>query len=125
MVLTKRGYMDAHLIELRSLGGISGSPVFFATEPYWINNGNVHSASSQQIQKTAYLLGLVHGHIVLRNENDIARDGPSSGSEAPTPDELNAGIAVVVPLDKIMETINRADLVSEREAIVKTNKYLA
>ena len=36
MVSTTRGYMDAYLVELRSLGGLSGSPVFLLIEPYWL-----------------------------------------------------------------------------------------
>ena len=34
-VPTSRGDMDAYLVELRSLGGLSGSPALLAVEPAW------------------------------------------------------------------------------------------
>jgi hypothetical protein len=122
MVETKRGYMDAYLVEVRSLGGLSGSPVLVPSEPFWMGDDRKIKKPFAG-QKAAYLLGLVHGHFVLRDENDIVREIDEQGdNEALSEDELNAGIAVVVPVDKILETINQTALVEAREEVVRKRR---
>jgi len=106
------GFADVYLVEARSIGGMSGSPVFVREtvgakgrrgkpdgEP-----GEIHG-----LGKT-YLLGLMHGHWEI-NESDLNKPRPRF-------DRLhgvNMGIAVVVPADKIIEIINRPELKSKRD----------
>jgi hypothetical protein len=85
-VKTKRGLMPALLIEVRSVGGLSGSPVFTT-----LGDG------------TTWLLGLIHGHFDQRSSDmdDLAEDiGDRILGE-----KINAGIAIVVPADRIRETL--------------------
>ncbi len=96
-VSTEFGLMQAYLIEARSIGGISGSPVF-------INIGGGGPTRGIFVSTLAkfQLLGLVHGHFDMDNlEQDlIAEDGLKKIG-------INTGIAVVVPADKIFEAINQ------------------
>jgi hypothetical protein len=93
-VPTSIGMIEAYLIEARSIGGLSGSPVF------------VHKIT--QGRGKLYLMGLMHGHwdIPPTNKNDI-KDSDSFGS-------INMGIAIVVPAKKILEVINQPELVQIR-----------
>jgi hypothetical protein len=84
-VSTRIGPITALLVEIRSVGGLSGSPVFTETaEGVW-------------------LIGLVHGHFGQRaSDLDISVEdsNPSFQEES-----INAGIAIVVPADRIRETL--------------------
>ena len=110
------GFIDAFLIEVHSLGGISGSPVFVretvALEVQKPPRGNSPSRSgSLHGAGSHYLLGLVHGHW----EIDEA-DFNALYFRAPTPQErsANLGIALVIPASKIIETINQPALIAIR-----------
>jgi hypothetical protein len=97
-VPTSIGPMDAHLIEARSIGGLSGSPVF-VRETRQFGLGNI------------YLLGLMHGHwdIAPKTINDmVVADEDRPGSS------VNMGIAIVVPARKILEVINSPELADLR-----------
>lgn len=99
-VNTRLGPMDAYLIESRSIGGLSGSPVF-------VNLGLVrHKMMSTTGNPVFYLLGLVHGHyeadiatIDSEQFNPIVDDGLA-------PKNVNMGIAIVVPMSKLLEMLN-------------------
>jgi hypothetical protein len=82
------GPMEAYLIEARSIGGLSGSPVFVTTRTIPTS--------------TIYLLGLMHGHWNVDSEtitDEIASDaGIAAGA--------NVGIAIVTPASKILDILN-------------------
>jgi hypothetical protein len=83
---TKMGLMTAFLVEVRSVGGLSGSPVF-----------------ATGVDNRIGLIGLVHGHFDQRS-SDI--DGVSEDAGGVFEEErINAGIAIVVPADRIRETL--------------------
>ncbi len=83
--------MEAYLIETRSISGLSGSPVFFE-RPARItkNGGDLHIEKS-----SPSLVGLIHGHYD-ESENKI--------------NNVNTGIAIVVPAVKIYETLMQEKL---------------
>jgi hypothetical protein len=87
-IQTSLGEADAYLIEARSLGGLSGSPVF-------VNLGTVRHIGGETKFSTGgsmlLLLGLVHGHI----------DG---NAEA---EKINSGIAIVVPIAHVLDVIEK------------------
>jgi hypothetical protein len=59
-------------------------------------------------------LGLVHGHFDVPNLNeDVVTDTDSLKSG------VHTGIGVVIPVEKIVETINHPDLVSMRKKRVQ------
>jgi hypothetical protein len=93
-VPTSIGTIEAYLIEARSIGGLSGSPVF------------VHKITKGRGK--LHLLGLMHGHwdIPTENKNDLD-DKDFLGS-------VNMGIAIVVPAKKILEVLNQPELVELR-----------
>ena len=95
-VPTSVGLIDGYLIEARSIGGLSGSPVF-VRESVPLGIGSF------------YLMGLMHGHwdIPPENKNDTIDAVGASGA-------VNMGIAIVVPIKKILEVINRKELVDIR-----------
>lgn len=107
-ILTKYcGYVDAYLVEAQSIAGLSGSPVFVQMAPWRIVGSEIRRISSQQF----YLLGLMHGHFDVANLNEDVvtdADGQSLGS-------INAGLGVVIPAEKIVETIFQPDMVAMRE----------
>jgi hypothetical protein len=101
------GPMEAYLIEARSTGGLSGSPVFLHSLKY--DHGKVREGSSG-IMSYFSLLGLVHGHWNLPHDDPsdavvIDDDGPG---------KINTGIAVVVPSRKIIEVLNHPELIAMR-----------
>lgn len=112
-VLTKSGYMDAYLIEGRSIGGLSGSPVFFQPAPIRIIDGEATYLTEGS--NDHYLLGLIHGHFDVKEIMDIAQDD----AEYAKTNKLHSGIAIVVPSEKIVETINQDELKKMREETVK------
>jgi hypothetical protein len=94
------GLIDAYLIEARSIGGISGSPVFVNLGVTRSIGGTVKHSQRGPI---FYLLGLVHGHYDI-NENEID-SATLDAEDALTPAKVNMGIAIVVPVKKILEVI--------------------
>lgn len=94
------GLMDAFLIEARSIGGLSGSPVFLNLGITRMIGGKIKHAKSEPI---FYLLGLIHGHY------DVAAaevDGEDiATSDVLTTERVNTGIAIVVPFHSIKEVI--------------------
>lgn len=93
--------IDAYLIEARSIGGLSGSPVFVHLPPL---DGRRRPES-----KPAYLLGLMHGHwdVNLSSTDAVMTDSLRS-------DAVNVGIGIVVPAKKILELINGPELMAKR-----------
>ncbi len=91
------GDIDAYLIEARSIGGISGSPVF-------VNLGSTRRIGESIVTGGLQflLLGLIHGHYDV---NEAVVDGvcaDEQNNEKPRA-RINSGIAIVVPIEKILE----------------------
>lgn len=115
-VRTDYGDIDAYLVEARSIGGLSGSPVF------------VYIGEMRKIGKTTgfrkqglpflYWLGIMHGHFDLSKleiDNLI--------EDSLTNIQINMGIAIVVPTWKILEVINQEVFMKAREkGIEKASK---
>ena len=99
------GEMEAYLAEGRSIGGLSGSPVFCRS--------TVNMPMQTEDGKRAHLsglgplhfLGLMHGHWDL----------PLSFSSAEQAEAVNMGVSIVVPAKKIRETLYHPELVAMRE----------
>jgi hypothetical protein len=97
------GAIDAYLIEARSIGGLSGSPVFVHLSG--MRKGALHSG-----KEPIYWLGLMHGHFDLsRLELD------EIASDALMDLKINMGIAIVIPVSKILEVLNQEEFVEARK----------
>lgn len=94
------GSIDAYLIEARSIGGLSGSPVF-------VNLGKVrvHEGQLKYLRNGLgfYLLGLMLGH--------WDRKVPVAAQDEDHFESVNMGIGIVVPAGKILEVIDQPGFV--------------
>lgn len=107
-IITKDfGEIEAYLIEARSIGGLSGSPVF-------LNLGFVRQMDGQTKFSNGamiFFLGLIHGHF---DQSSMISD-----SVPDKLDRVNTGIAIVVPSHKVLEVLNHPDFVAQEEALAK------
>jgi hypothetical protein len=95
---------DAYLVEIRSIGGLSGSPVYVVFPV-----GRYHHGTFEKTRGSVYLIGLVRGHWPKKSE-EFADFGESEV------DQLNTGIAIVTPIQKAVDVImNTEELVQERK----------
>lgn len=103
------GDMEAYLIDLRSLGGFSGSPVFIYFGAARVLNGKIMHSNSPQFQ----LIGLLSGHFTI---NGITVDDLRT----------NTGMGIVTPSTKIIETLMQSSVESLRKErlILEENKRL-
>jgi hypothetical protein len=98
--------IDAYLIEVRSIGGLSGSPVFVHLPPIYVKDGGVMFRTDGYGQQ--FLLGLVHGHWDVRQSSQDAIALDNLQSEA-----LNMGIAIAVPATKIQALFSQPTLAAQ------------
>ncbi len=113
----------AYLVEARSIGGLSGSPVFLQIDVASTNSLNVsvsgpmmhtEKGPAQQAPMVTpttnmfvqhALLGMMFGHY----------DAKLTDQQSWTTESLNLGISIVVPASKIMEALNLGCFKQERE----------
>ena len=81
-VRTSVGKIDAYLIEARSTGGLSGSPVF-----------------ALDTEQKGYFMGMIQGHF-----------GSSHKELTPKEEQLNAGIAIVIPSQEIRSLLTTDEI---------------
>jgi hypothetical protein len=98
------------LLEVRSIGGVSGSPVFVHL-PFWRDTEKGDLFVGQGAKGASggehRLLGLMHGFYPVRSNDP---DGVSGGDE-----NMNTGIAIVILIERILDLTNRQDQVTMRE----------
>jgi len=94
---------NAYLAEVRSIGGLSGSPVFVVLGPGRAHKGKL-SMSLQFL-----LLGLIRGHWDYEKKR-LPID--FSGDEL---EQVNMGIALVTPIQEAFKIINGGDLLKMRQ----------
>jgi hypothetical protein len=98
-VSTAVGDVDAYLVESRSVGGLSGSPVFVDVG-LLRNVGNVRKYRDDD-GPVLYLLGVVNAHW------NAPAGSPTVEGDLST-EVVNMGIAVVTPIDKVLDVIGRS-----------------
>jgi hypothetical protein len=96
--------MDGYLIEARSIGGLSGSPVFVNLGSTRFVDGKVKHATTGSIH---FLIGIIHGHYDSRMTDT---DGLIKDSLATEFESINTGIAIVTPATKLLEHISEHKL---------------
>jgi hypothetical protein len=100
----KYGLIESYLVEARSIGGLSGSPVF-------LHLSGIRKGAWTLGREPIYWLGLMHGHfdlIDMEIGDTITEDNLYSLA-------INMGIAIVVPVSKILETLNQDEFVAARK----------
>jgi hypothetical protein len=113
------GYIDAFLIEARSISGLSGSPVFVnvpQTMPigFFIHDPRFQRDPEEVLWARYHFLGLVHGHFDLEKMTEDSVTDAADESKG-----INSGIGVVVPATKIIETLYQSELKELRKKIIE------
>ena len=110
-IQTRSEEIEAFLIESRSIGGLSGSPVF------------VNTAGARTVGNTIrvggggiFLLGLVHGHW------DVSPSETDTMIVDNRRESVNVGIAIVAPAQKILEVLNHPVFKRARNEAISVRK---
>lgn len=117
---TEYGRHDAFLIEVRSIDGLSGSPVCVHVD---VSEVMPDDPEISPVQGGTYrLMGMVLGYNQINYPLDsisIVEEGnghsASRSASARKLDTLNTGIAVVLPVWKIIEAVNQPALIAKRK----------
>jgi hypothetical protein len=108
-VKTGLGETEAFLIEARSIGGLSGSPVFVRPESNYAHKTETEDSYTlgrwDARVGSFWLLGLMHGHWDV-NASDIDVIVEDRAHR----ESVNVGIGIVVPAQKILEVIQQPAL---------------
>lgn len=111
-VSTQHGKIEAYLIESRSVGGLSGSPVFVDPGLFRISDDGNARRWRDTGDPGGYLLGVMHGHWDAPKE--VAEVEASEALEVDyfgvSKEYINMGIAVVTPIDKVLKLIDDSPL---------------
>lgn len=113
------GNMDAYLVELRSLGGLSGSPVFVNLSGNRIMKPNKDNGITTTMSSghRFYLLGLLHGHWDL---DSAIQDVITEDYQQEKKEKINTGIGITIPSIQISETLNQPIVRNIREQTIKS-----
>jgi hypothetical protein len=113
----------AYLIETRSLGGVSGSPVFLHLEPdHRRQTPKLIKSPDEKHSNAPYcLIGMMQGFHSGQYADDFIADGDVE-KIVPADVDFNAGIGVAVPINQIMDLIDRSDLVEARMGTVEAKR---
>lgn len=104
----------AHLIETRSIGGLSGSPVFVDNRGPRMRPGI--GGVSDVSNAPTYFFGLIRGHWNLPSAVPLDKNRRSKAKEIDAErDQINTGIALVVPAQKVFEVVNQEEFVKKRQ----------
>jgi hypothetical protein len=95
---------QAYLAEMRSIGGLSGSPVFVIFPSDRLLIGEHHDPA-------IYALGIVRGHWDTQGYISVTSRTPAAEAEI-----FNSGIATVTPIQRAAEVLDAASLVAMRAA---------
>ena len=95
------GPIDAYLIELHSIGGLSGSPVF-ARIQYSIPESQERIENPEKLDDPYFMMiGIIHGHFDV--DEDLQEPAKHSSKV-----NVNTGMAAVIPSNLIRETLDHA-----------------
>jgi hypothetical protein len=111
----------AYLIETRSLGGTSGSPVFLNVHPERIpgRTSNAPITKDDGSYSVPYLLiGIFQGIHSGQYKDDFVID-EAADRVLPQDVDFNAGIGIVLPVSQIIETIEQPSLSQPRLATIE------
>ena len=104
--------MTGHLIDCRSYGGFSGSPCFVQFSEIRQVRTNRPDLVGVAMGDTTLLLGMVVAHYDLRR--DAILTGDFAGSSGGVQTEINTGVGVVLPVERIREALMDEELVDLR-----------
>jgi hypothetical protein len=120
-VMTSAGYVSAYLIETKSIGRLSGSPVYLNVPRLRVSEGKIQYLTVPYFMFLGILVGY---HLVESREDQIAVPrfqpgrvaAPAAAGESA--DERNTGFSVVIPYDRILEIL-------QTEAVMNSLREIA
>ena len=104
------GHQEVYLIESRSIGGLSGSPVFLGPTAARKHGGAIHLGGSPEL-----LLGVNIELFEVQIASDAAQTDEAE-RRAQFLETMSAGIAIVVPAQRVIE------IVKDHPALVEQRK---
>lgn len=115
-IQSAHGSIDGYVIESRSFGGLSGSPVYVYLSGYRPKRqANDDLSYNINLNKgEIFLLGLVHGHW-----NEAMPSADTLYEDAAEREELNLGMAIVIPAQRINEMLDLPEFVAFRERVIR------
>jgi hypothetical protein len=106
-VWTRRSYLKAYIVEVRSILGLSGSPVFLNLPRMRTKDGGI-----QLIRGIgAILVGVMLGYFLIRSADDQIIVPKTQGGDVPEDgddvslDERNTGFALVCPIENLFDIL--------------------
>jgi hypothetical protein len=98
--------INSYLIETRSIGGLSGSPVFVRStlSLQGFRDQTQTPVSAFALSGTFYLLGSMIGHWDLASQESLVQR-----------EKVNMGISAIVPAQQILEVLNHPELIELRK----------
>jgi hypothetical protein len=120
-IKTRYGKTDMYLIECRSIGGLSGSPVFVHKPKLKIvadrnRIGALTNLTLDFEDEWFRLLGLIHGHWDVDMKRVALQPDLMLKDVA---EFLNMGIALVTPMERAIEVLDHPELKKQREDEIK------
>jgi hypothetical protein len=122
-ITTEYGQHDAFLLEVRSIDGLSGSPACVHM-PTPVNHPNVliDPRTVPPPHLGYYLMGMILGYNEVLNPTDnilvAGRSYDPNRKKKRVLAPMNTGIAVVLPIWRILEALNQPTIKSARETIL-------
>lgn len=125
-VATDRGHVHGYLIELQSIAGLSGSPVFWTVPRFKLEK------DEQILQQRAHFpLGILIGHHVVESTQDeLVVPKFQQAPEEPWPDDVpkpkseerRTGFAVVLPINHIFRMFESEEIMTILKGVVDEAK---
>jgi hypothetical protein len=112
----------AYLIETRSLGGISGSPVFLNTSRSLPRGTNVAQRTEGGVRFPYGLIGMVLG---TSGSSEYIKDFDPPAEEQKTDADFNSGISIVLPARRILEFLYSDPFSDSMAAAVERRRQIA
>ena len=110
-VSSRIGLMDAYLIETRSVGGLSGSPVFVQMGTHR-PDAQYNLVRRPDNSPLWFLLGVMHGHWDAQQAEIAIDDGLAT-------EYVNMGIAIVTPITKLIEFTEQGEIAERIETLAR------
>ncbi len=118
----KFGAVDGYIIEARSFGGLSGSPVFVDVE----HEPEMHEYSRIRdrdptirtipARRRNHILGLIHGHWDMQ---EVAPPGIKLDPATRLDGAINMGMSIVIPAQHILDTINSDPVTTRQNRLIE------
>ncbi|MEI9981939.1 MAG: hypothetical protein WDN69_01170 [Aliidongia sp.] len=133
-IRTTHGYQESFLIEIRSIEGLSGSPVSVGIPPLRdvrLPTGpipHLFGAAPDYVppnrgESAPYLVGMMLGAFEVSRPSDsmqFVSDSSSSTETQPPPSgySINTGLAAVLPTESIIEAVEQPEVKAARKEMV-------